>query len=139
MKIIFTITVFITAMAASPSWTQKTNIYEKEEATMQSFTAKVKSVREAEDGVDVTFESDVATGFYSLSRKKLKNYDEFYKCLEKSKKPNGLHVKVSAEKDDKIIHSVSLAEKIEKAEAKKDLNSQVDAEMDKIMGGKKGN
>lgn len=130
--------IFLTSFVLSTAWAGKTNIYEQAEVATQSFTAKVKSVRDAGDeGVDITFESDAAPGFYSLSPRKVKNYDQLHQVVEKSRKAGGPLVKVTAEKDDKIILSITVAEKDPAAPdpAKKVEQKDVDAALDKILKG----
>lgn len=122
-----------TSVFATHARALDTKLYESEEVKTETFSAKVKSVREAEDGVDVTFESNVGTGFYSLSRRKIKNYDNIYANIEKSKRPKGSLLKVTAEKDDKIIISVSVVEKVEKAEAAVDLKKSAEDAIDKLL------
>ncbi len=140
MKRTIALAVLFSISSASSALAGKTSIYEAEEVKVQTFSAKVKSVRDAgDDGVDITFESDVATGYYSLSPKKIKNYNEIHQYVEKSRKSNGPILKVSAEKDEKIIRSVSIVEKAEKAAGPVDLNKSVDSTIDALLKGQKGN
>lgn len=136
MKRIIALATLFSIASISVTLARKTSIYEDEEVKVQTFTAKVKSIRDAgDDGVDVSFDSDAATGYYSLSPKKIKNYVEIQQFLEKSRKTNGPHLKVTAEKDEKIIRSVAIVEKAEKPAEPVDLKKDVDATIDKILKG----
>ena len=83
-----------------------TNLYVAEEGAEKSFSAKVRVVRDISDDIEVFFESDKATGAYTLPRS-LEGYATMLKALEASKKPGGGTVSVTADAD-KRIKSVQL-------------------------------
>lgn len=80
-----------------------TSIYEQEaeEPKSESFSAKVRVVREVSDEVEVFFEGDTAKGAYTLPRS-LQHYGSYLKTLEKSRKPGGPTVSVTADEDKRI-------------------------------------
>lgn len=113
------LTLLLVSDAQAQSSANSTKYFEAEEEPeksdeSKSFTAKVKVVREESDGVDVFFEGEKAKGAYFLSRS-VEHYGKMIKDLEKSKKPKGPTVAVTADKD-KNIKKVEL----KKAEATSD-------------------
>ncbi|MNK12022.1 hypothetical protein D3C87_300780 [compost metagenome] len=80
-----------------------TNLYEQEpeEEKSSSFTSKVRVVRDISDDVEVFFESDKASGAYTLPRA-AQNYSKMFKDLEKSKAPGGPAVSVTADSEKRI-------------------------------------
>ncbi|UYL09493.1 hypothetical protein B9G69_002760 [Bdellovibrio sp. SKB1291214] len=97
------------AHAQSKIQKRSTNIYEAEttEEKSESFTAKVRVVRDISDEVEVFFESDTARGAYTLPRK-IKSYATVLKTLQESEKPGGPQVSVKAD-SEKRIESVDKA------------------------------
>lgn len=93
------------AQAQNPPKAKKmnTSIYEQEaeEEKTESFSAKVRVVREISEEVEVFFEGDKAKGAYTLPRS-LPQYGAILKTLEKSRKPGGPPVQVSADGDKRI-------------------------------------
>ncbi|MGE5084805.1 MAG: hypothetical protein ACM3MG_00790 [Bacillota bacterium] len=87
-----------------------TQLYEQEpeEDKEQSFSAKVRVVREVSDEVEVFFESDSAKGAYTLPHS-TPNYATVLKDLEKSRAPHGPQVTVKAD-SEKRIKSVTIQE-----------------------------
>lgn len=83
--------------------TLSTDLYEqeKEEPKTKSFTSKVRVVREISDEVEVFFESNEATGAYTLPRS-LPSFGKMLQDLEKSRKPQGPMVSVTADEDKRI-------------------------------------
>lgn len=96
------------AQAKSPD----VNIYEQGADTekTQSFSAKVRVVREISDETEVFFEGDKAKGAYTLPHGG--NHATMLKALEASKKANGPSVSVTADAD-KRIKSVELKQQSE--------------------------
>ena len=80
-----------------------TNLYiqEAEPEKLKSFTAKVRVVREIGEEIEVFFEGDEAKGAYTLPRSS-KNYAAMLSDLEKSRKPGGGAVAVTADADKRI-------------------------------------
>ena len=106
------------AQTSSKSKKLNTQLYEQEADTEkeQSFSAKVRVVREVADEIEVFFESDTAKGAYSLPRS-TPHYATVIKDLEKSRAPHGPQVSVKAD-SEKRIKSVTL----DAAPAKKSKN-----------------
>jgi hypothetical protein len=88
-----------------------TNLYEKEEVEDKttSFSAKVRVVRDISDDVEVFFDSDKASGAYTLPHGAA-NYATMLKKLEDSREAGGGFVSVTAD-SDKRIKSVESAAK----------------------------
>ena len=99
------------AHAQSKVQKRSTNIYEAESTPdkSESFTAKVRVVRDISDDVEVFFESESARGAYTLPRK-IKSYATVYKTLQDSEKPGGPQVSVTAD-SEKRIQSVEKSSK----------------------------
>ncbi|GEM_PF-1372508 len=101
-----------TAAPATPPAAKKfnTNLYEQEpepeKEDSQSFTAKVKLVREEENGVEVFFEGEKQKGGYSLARG-TEHYAKYVKDLEASRKAKGPQVSITAD-SEKHIKKVEL-------------------------------
>ncbi|MFM6928879.1 MAG: hypothetical protein ACKOX6_10480 [Bdellovibrio sp.] len=87
-----------------------TQLYEQEPDSEkeQSFSAKVRVVREVSDEIEVFFESDTAKGAYSLPRS-TPHYATVLKDLEKSRAPHGPQVSVKAD-SEKRIKSATISE-----------------------------
>lgn len=79
-----------------------TNIFESDSGEKsESFSAKVKVVREDEEGVEVFFQSEKQKGAYLLPRS-AQHYGTMLKDLEASKKPQGGPVSVTVDSDKRI-------------------------------------
>lgn len=91
------------AHAQSKVQKRSTNIYEADqtEEKVDSFTAKVRVVRDISEEVEVFFESDNARGAYTLPRK-IKSYATVLKVLQESEKPGGPQVSVTADSEKRI-------------------------------------
>ena len=85
-----------------------TSLYEAEEGSEKSFSAKVRVVRDISDDIEVFFDSDKASGAYTLPRSS-EGYAKMLKDLEASKKPGGPAVSITADQD-KRIKSVQLSQ-----------------------------
>jgi hypothetical protein len=92
------------AHAQSKVQKRSTSIYEAEttEEKGESFTAKVRVVRDISDEVEVFFESDEARGAYTLPRK-INSYATVFKTLQESEKPGGPQVAVKADSEKRIL------------------------------------
>lgn len=101
----FILILFLTsdAQAQAPAKKTNTSIYEQEDEPQktESFSAKVRVVREISDEVEVFFEGGQAKGAYTLPRS-LPRYGALLKLLEKSRKPGGPSVSVTADGDKRI-------------------------------------
>lgn len=95
--------VFILGGADAQAQRINTSIYEQEgdQPKTLSFSAKVRVVREISDEVEVFFEGDKAKGAFTLPRS-LPRYGELVKILEKSRKPGGPPVSITADEDKRI-------------------------------------
>ncbi|UOF01584.1 hypothetical protein [Bdellovibrio reynosensis] len=95
------------AQAHAQAKSYNTDLFEKEDSgetqdKSQSFTAKVKVVREESDGVEVFFEgTSKVKGGYMLLRS-TEQYAKLLKLLESSKKPKGPSVSVTVNADKHI-------------------------------------
>lgn len=102
-----------------------TSIYEKDEKKAQSFSAKVRVVRDISDEVEVFFDSEKARGAYYLP----KNLAGTIPDLQESQKASGPQVSITADADNRILsvqkHSAP-SEAASKAEMQK--------KYDKIFG-----
>lgn len=74
---------------------------EAEPERVKNFTAKVRVIREDSDGMEVFFESETAKGAYLLPRT-LEHYAKMLNDLEKSRKPKGPPVSVTANSEKRI-------------------------------------
>lgn len=80
-----------------------TNLYESEtEEKSESFSAKVRVIRDEGDSVDVFFISDKQKGAYSLPRT-TPNFAAALKALENSRKPKGGPISITANGDKTIL------------------------------------
>ncbi|UXR66245.1 hypothetical protein EZJ49_08280 [Bdellovibrio bacteriovorus] len=107
----FIMVLLLTGDAQAQSKKINTSIYEQEaepEKT-ESFSAKVRVVRDISDEVEVFFEGDKAKGAYIVPRS-LPRYGAIVQMLEKSRKPGGPAVSVTAD-SEKRIKSVEAAAK----------------------------
>lgn len=95
----------VVGFISSPALALNTNMFEKDSTKSQSFTAKVRVVRDISDEVEVFFDSDQARGAYSLPRN-AKEYGAALKLLVDSSKTQGTPVTVTADKDSKVIFTV---------------------------------
>ncbi len=95
----------LSGLVALPATALTTNLYEKDTPQIESFTAKVRVVRDISDDVEVFFESDQAKGAYTLPRS-FPDYAAQLKILEESKKAKGPAVTITAEKESKVIKSI---------------------------------
>lgn len=95
-------------LIADPSFAQtkklNTHLYEAEEtvAKKESFTAKVRVVRDISDEVEVFFDSDKARGAYTLPRR-IDSYAEVLKQLQDSAEPGGGQVSITADSEKRIL------------------------------------
>ncbi len=115
------------AQAQRSGHATNTNIYEqeKEPESTQSFSAKVRVVREISEEVEVFFEGDKQKGAYTLPHS-LQSFGTLLKVLEKSKK-DGSPVTVVAD-SEKRIKSVVAQAKPEGYQIPKDPNESWDFE-----------
>nr|BFD63547.1 hypothetical protein BdHM001_22280 [Bdellovibrio sp. HM001] len=99
----FIMILFLTGDAQAQSKKMNTSIYEQEvePEKSESFSAKVRVVREISEEVEVFFEGDKAKGAYVVPRS-LPQYGATLKLLEKSRKPGGPAVSVTADGDKRI-------------------------------------
>ncbi|WP_413575082.1 hypothetical protein ACLVWU_12525 [Bdellovibrio sp. HCB290] len=81
-----------------------TQIYDAESTAekTESFTAKVRVVRDISDEVEVFFDSDKARGAYTLPRK-IAAYATVLKQLQDSSGPSGGQVSVTADSEKRIL------------------------------------
>ncbi|WP_413584708.1 hypothetical protein [Bdellovibrio sp. HCB274] len=81
-----------------------TQIYDSESSAekSESFTAKVRVVRDISDEVEVFFESDKARGAYTLPRK-IGSYATVLKVLQDSSDPSGSPVSVTVDSEKRIL------------------------------------
>lgn len=102
--------LFLTGDAQAQSKKINTSIYEQEAESekSESFSAKVRVVREISEEVEVFFDGDKAKGAYTLPRS-LSQYGATLKLLEKSRKPGGPPVSITAD-GEKRIKSVEAAQ-----------------------------
>lgn len=102
--------LFLTGDAQAQSKKINTSIYEQEAESekSESFSAKVRVVREISEEVEVFFDGDKAKGAYTLPRS-LPQYGATLKLLEKSRKPGGPPVSITAD-GEKRIKSVEAAQ-----------------------------
>lgn len=118
----FLITFAAISLQAKPL---STSLYENEGEKIQSFTSKVRVVREISEEVEVFFESNEAKGAYILP-KSIKSFGTVLKTLQQSQKRDGSAVSVTVDAETKVIKSVEKgSEKSEKYD--------VDKEFDKIL------
>lgn len=80
-----------------------TDLYEKEpeKEKGESFSAKVKVIRDDGDGMEVFFEGEKNKGAYTLPRS-AEHYAKMLKDLEDSRKPTGTPVSVSVGAEKRI-------------------------------------
>lgn len=106
----FIMILFLTGDAQAQSKKINTSIYEQEAESekSESFSAKVRVVREISEEVEVFFDGDKAKGAYTLPRS-LSQYGATLKLLEKSRKPGGPPVSITAD-GEKRIKSVEAAQ-----------------------------
>ena len=105
--LIFFLAFLWTADAEAQSKKPSTQMYEAEPESESesekttSFSAKVRLMRDEEEGMEVFFESDKQTGAYLLP-KTIEKYGSLIKILEASQKPKGSPVNVVANKNKTI-------------------------------------
>lgn len=105
-------TLVLTGPVQAQSTKVSTKLYESEsESKTEKFTAKVKVIRDDGEGVEVFFTSEKQKGAYSLSRSAA-NYADTLKTLEKSRKPKGPPVTITAdgEKHIKTVEKAATSE-----------------------------
>ncbi|MBO9667812.1 MAG: hypothetical protein J7501_13495 [Bdellovibrio sp.] len=105
MRFIVAIGLAFCFATQAPAQTKKLNtqLYEKEEAVEKtsSFTGKVRVVRDISDDVEVFFDSDKATGAYTLPHG-AKDYATMLKHLEESRGADGGQVTITADSEKRI-------------------------------------
>lgn len=104
--------LIIILLTISPAYAQtkklSNQLFESENKT-EGFSAKVKLIREDNEGMEVFFISEKQKGGYVLLRSNA-NYAAFLKELEKSKKPQGPPVTIQADSDKRITHVEKVVE-----------------------------
>lgn len=101
----FIMTLFLIGSAQTHAKQLNTSLYEadsnSEKDKGDSFSAKVKVVREDNEGVEVFFVGEKQKGAYLLPRSS-EHYATMLKDLENSKKPQGLPVSVTVDGEKRI-------------------------------------
>ncbi|WP_413582038.1 hypothetical protein [Bdellovibrio sp. HCB288] len=98
------ILLFLSDPGHAQSKKVNTRIYESEatQEKSESFTAKVRVVRDISDEVEVFFDSDKARGAYTLPRR-IPSYATVLKQLQDSGEPGGSPVSVTADSEKRIL------------------------------------
>ncbi len=103
---IFVISSFVLSFTFQAN-ASSSSVYESDlddsisEENTQSFSAKVRIIREEDSGVDVIFADDTHPGAYSLASS-IDKYGVYLRILEASRKPAGPPVVISADKEKRI-------------------------------------
>lgn len=125
MRYLIMILLMISSAAAQTK-KMNTQLFEPEsENKTESFTAKVKLIREDNDGMEVFFMSEKQKGGYTLLRSNA-NYAAFLRELEKSKKPQGPPVSVQADSEKHITHVEKITESKDSFKVPDDPNQKWD-------------
>lgn len=125
MRYLIMILLMISSAAAQTK-KMNTQLFEPEsENKTESFTAKVKLIREDNDGMEVFFMSEKQKGGYTLLRSNA-NYAAFLRELEKSKEPQGPPVSVQADSEKHITHVEKITESKDSFKVPDDPNQKWD-------------
>lgn len=103
----FIMVLLLAGNVQAQNYKNSTTLYEPEaepeaEEKTETFSAKVRVIRDAGESMDVFFISDKQKGAYSLSRSS-PQFAAALKALEDSRKPKGGPLSITAKKDKTIL------------------------------------